>query len=269
MTPRKPKIGPCRNAIVEDGAVVVECPHGGTAPFVKLPWPVRGDRELRGLCDGCLRDADAADAAEDMRRRSDALDVLAGGPKMRGWNFETYPEDAVGLEAFAVGLRWLSEWRAGARRNLVLYGGVGGGKTGLAWCIIRDVVETDHTFDIEGKPDGLPDVGFVNFRDYLEEMKAAFGERREPDRRARSRTLLVLDDLGAERPTDFARNELASLVEHRYQHQLATIVTSNYALDELAERLGHDDPIIGQRIASRLIEDSVRFELVAPDRRLA
>ena len=78
--------------------------------------------------------------------------------------------------------------------------------------------------------------------------------------------MLALDDLGAERPTDFARDELATLVEHRYMQGLPTIVTS-YPPSKLAARLGHDDPEVGQRLVSRLTDDAVQIRFIGPDRR--
>ena len=42
--------------------------------------------------------------------------------------------------------------------------------------------------------------------------------------------------------------------EARYVAEHPIIVTSNYAPSELAQRLGHDDPVIGLRIVSRLTE---------------
>ena len=60
--------------------------------------------------------------------------------------------------------------------------------------------------------------------------------------------VLVFDDLGAEKPTDYTRSRLLSLLEARHDRQARTIITSNYTLNELAERLGDD------RVPSRLAQ---------------
>jgi len=78
----------------------------------------------------------------------------------------------------------------------------------------------------------------------------------------------VLDDIGAERCTDWARETLATLIEDRYTRELFTVFTSNYSPSRLAVRLGHDDPILGQRIDSRIVESCVQVGLDGPDRRL-
>jgi len=71
---------------------------------------------------------------------------------------------------------------------------------------------------------------------------------------------LCLDDLGAERLTDWAITKLDSLIDARYMSDdvLSTVITTNSTLSELSERL--------PRIASRLSEGVV-FELKGMDYR--
>ena len=60
--------------------------------------------------------------------------------------------------------------------------------------------------------------------------------------------LLVIDDIGSSRQTDWAANEIAALIERRYAHALPTLVTTNQTLDQIADN-------IDARTASRLRED--------------
>jgi len=80
---------------------------------------------------------------------------------------------------------------------------------------------------------------FVIWRNLLAEMTESFDSARrvttEPLRRL---PVLVLDDIGAEPPTDWRRDELATLIEERYQRRLPTIYTSNYDLVGLRLRFG-------------------------------
>lgn len=46
------------------------------------------------------------------------------------------------------------------------------------------------------------------------------------------------------------------------------IVTTNYSPSGLAQRLGQDDPVVGQRIVSRLIDGALRIKLDRADQRL-
>jgi hypothetical protein len=93
---------------------------------------------------------------------------------------------------------------------------------------------------------------FLYVRDFLSGIQAQFGSdsgavqgyidliANEP--------LLVLDDLGAERPTDWAVEQVRTLFDARYRKQLTTIVTTNFGSHaEIADA-------IGGAIASRLRE---------------
>lgn len=83
--------------------------------------------------------------------------------------------------------------------------------------------------------------------------------------------LLVLDDLGAEKVSDWTRETLTLVISERYDNGRVTIITSNFALGALAARLtppGDEDDPVGQRIASRIAESCVRVEVEGPDRRL-
>jgi DNA replication protein DnaC len=228
---------------------------GGT---LSLP----GGGRVALLCGPCREASDAEDAAEARARRTErALERAGRDARMRDWSLVTYPKDAAGLAAQRVAAEWLDGYRAGERRNLILHGGVGGGKTGLAWGMVRSLIELDEV-----------DALLVNFRQLLSELRQTFQDRQQglpiDYARAHRVPVLALDDVGAERPTDFAREELALVVEERYSYGRPTIVTSNYAPGDLIRRLGHDDVVIGQRIVSRLTENAVQYEVKARDRRL-
>ncbi len=72
---------------------------------------------------------------------------------------------------------------------------------------------------------------------------------------------LFLDDIGAEKPTEWAQQNLCLIIDQRYENMKKTIFTSNLSLDELSERLG-------ERIASRIAEMCVIIELKGKDRRI-
>ena len=88
--------------------------------------------------------------------------------------------------------------------------------------------------------------------------------------------LLVLDDLGAERPTAWGVEQIHSIIDQRYNSEnKPVIVTSNYRLAEIGERLNHPKDengrfpnVTGDRIVSRLAEMCQRIEIKGKDRRL-
>ena len=80
-------------------------------------------------------------------------------------------------------------------------------------------------------------------------------------RKYRDARLLLIDDLGAERrPTEFTEEINFRLINHRYEHHLPTLMTSNMRPKELSERLG-------DRVTSRLQEMCQRVPMEGNDRR--
>ncbi len=73
--------------------------------------------------------------------------------------------------------------------------------------------------------------------------------------------LLILDDLGAEKPTEWVRERMYEIVNQRYEWMRPIIVTSNLSPAQLAKQ-------VGQRVASRLMEMCEVVELDGRDRRL-
>lgn len=222
--------------------------------------------------------AEAAKADDGDRARS--LDVAlrrAGAtPRLRTQTLESHPDPA----ARAAAEEWIERYATGERCNLWLSGPVGTGKTGLAWGIVERLTResVDRYWSVpEDERSYEPHVPavLVRWADLLDDLKSSFdAERRalatgdvaDPSlvlERAKSVAILALDDLGRERPTPYAVEKLANLVEQRYQRLVPTIVTSNYSTRDLTARLGEGtSPIDGKRIVTRLIEGAVahRFE---------
>jgi DNA replication protein DnaC len=213
---------------------------------------------LSGLCPGCTAVEHEQERLELRRRRVEELmGRVRLGERVKSWSLETFPAvDRHGKAAFRAGHKWLERFRLGDRSGLLIQGPVGVGKTGLAWGLVKELITKDTV-----------EANMVVFRDLMDELHDALREGRRRDKRLRGIPVLFLDDLGAERPTDWTRDELATLVEHRWERGLTTGMTSNYSLAELADRLGRDDAMVGRRIVSRLQEGAARIRMEGPDRR--
>lgn len=134
---------------------------------------------------------------------------------------------------------------------LVFIGGYGCGKTHLAAAIANYQAER-----------GYPAM-FVVVPDLLDHLRAAFGPeaRTSFDQRfeeVRTTPLLVLDDLGTESATPWAREKLYQIINHRYVGRLPTVITASVSPDDL-------DP----RIRTRLLDETrcMIFPIIAPSYR--
>ncbi|GGQ45206.1 hypothetical protein GCM10010267_04300 [Streptomyces griseorubens] len=72
--------------------------------------------------------------------------------------------------------------------------------------------------------------------------------------------LLFLDDLGAAKTSEWTEELTYRLINHRYEHMLPTLITTNLPMEQLRVTLG-------DRVASRLAEMTERVILDGPDRR--
>lgn len=150
------------------------------------------------------------------------------------------PDDLDGpaLDAF-------TEWRQNPNRNLLVFGPVGTGKTHMAYAITRHAhmcgLFPKVTSMVEMLSSLRPDGG------------AILSNYQEPQ-------ILLVDDLGAEKLTDWAFEQLNAIVDYRWRNQLPMIVTSNLSPQQLKD-------IAGERAWSRLQDDAVAVTLTGADRR--
>jgi DNA replication protein DnaC len=231
------------------------CPDGAEVPVFELAGSV-----FTARCPACqeadeLREREEERAARLASCRRELARRLP--EQQRAWSLESFADgvDEADLEARDAVLAWLGEYLSGDRHGLYLHGDVGRGKTGLAVGLARELAE------------GAVEAWVVNWRDWLARLRDSYSDASRRPEPLEPVEVLVLDDLGAERPTDHARQELATVVERRYGARLATVATSNMRPTQLARALGHDDPVVGQRIVSRLTDDATIVEVRGRQRR--
>lgn len=145
------------------------------------------------------------------------------------------------------------------RRGCLLLGSVGTGKTHLGAAIIAALAAQGRLVNQYGQLQAR----FSVVPELLDALRATIGHpgADDPLRPLLDVPLLVLDDLGAEKPSEWVVDRLYVLVNARYNAELVTVATSNYSLDELADR-GYE------RMVSRLCEGSTVVRLSGADQRL-
>ena len=137
------------------------------------------------------------------------------------------------------------------RNGLIYYGTPGSGKTHLAAAIANDFASK-----------GIP-VLFGTFVDHLERIRAEFdgGGANDYLNEMENINLLVIDDLGQEKDSEWVRQTLYQVVNRRYERMLPTVITTNLSQDGLANHLGHP-------VYSRLYEMCGTIEMGASDYRM-
>ena len=177
-------------------------------------------------CDVCRE----GEKAEGEQRAADTRWARVRVPSAYdGCSFETFEPVPDTANALAVCRQWARELRAGTDlpQGLLLRGNPGAGKTHLAVAILREVVWSDR------RKRAL----FLNVPAWLNALRESYGEG-EPPPNPSGYDLVVLDDLGAEQWSEWARDRIYGLVNQREQQRGLVIVTTNHDWATLAGRVG-------------------------------
>ena len=175
--------------------------------------------------------------------RADRLRAQAGLPTPETgarWMFDTYVD--VNPRAAKTRER-VRAWVAGGVPWLLLHSrGKGTGKTHLACAAADALMEAGHAVVYASVPQLMTDFGAAIGAD-RERREAGIHDIYESRYQAlRQRllgaTVLVLDELGRHRPTEFAEETLYEIISSRYASRTRLIVTTNAGRTELDERIG-------------------------------
>lgn len=137
--------------------------------------------------------------------------------------------------AFHACKNWAQSFKASSP-SLIIYSEVfGSGKTHLAACVANYLLHERHV-----------DVRFTKASYILMELRATFDRGSREDemdvlRRILSPTLLVIDDLGVDSPTDWTASAFWSIFDKRQEMKLPVVITTHYSPDDegtLANRIG-------------------------------
>lgn len=163
-----------------------------------------------------------------MRQKQGLLERYSNLGLLRHYSFETLcpagrPQSADGFPmAYEAARSYANE----PQGWLVLVGPVGSGKTHLACAIANERLS-------RGEP-----VFYVSAADLLDHLRAAFSPGSDVSyddlfSQVRGAPLLVLDDVRAEGASEWARQKLEQILNHRYNLRLPTVITTDAAPDEL------------------------------------
>ena len=196
-----------------------------------LPHPCRCEQER----------LDREAAEQEARRHHQAVaDLKRRGftdPAMRGW---TFANDNGKCPQMKHAHFYVENWPTMQEENIgyLLWGGVGTGKSYFAGCIANALMEQEVA------------VRMTNFALILNDLTASFEGRNEYIARLCRAPLLILDDFGMERGTEYGLEQVYNVVDSRYRSRRPLIVTTNLSLQDLQ----HPQDTAHARIYDRLLE---------------
>jgi len=134
------------------------------------------------------------------------------------------------------------------------WGNVGAGKTYTAAILANELMKRHFV-----------EVLFLKMPEAVARIKKTFGsDKKNPDKdlfdKMREVEMLILDDLGIEKVSDWLADEIYQVVEHRYSNNLPMIITSNQSLSDIGQ-------VYREQVASRITQKTKSIHFTQTDKR--
>ena len=194
----------------------------------------------------CACQAEAHERQEQERKHREFLDMVERNrsvglpdPELRKHTFEN--DLGYNAKQIAIAKQYVQHWEEFQKSStgLLLFGNVGTGKSFIAGCIANALLDK-----------GVP-VIMTNFSRILNKLTDMYaGDRNTYIDGFNRYPLMIIDDLGIERNSEFAREQVFSVIDSRYRSQLPMIVTTNLSL----KKLKNPEDMARARIYDRVLE---------------
>lgn len=217
-----------------------------------------GESFVMGRYCKCKQEQDRKEEEERERQRKERVirELKVKGfdrADMQNWTFEN--DDQKHPKATALAKRYCNNFERVKEKGtgLVFYGNVGSGKTYLAACIANELMSK-----------GIP-VLMTNFSQIINTISGSYDGKQAYIDSMSNFDVLIIDDLGAERYTEYAQEIVFSVIDTRIRLKKPLIVTTNLSIGELS----NTKDITKERIYSRVLERCYPIEVSGEDRRKA
>jgi DNA replication protein DnaC len=172
------------------------------------------------------------------------------GERFENCRFETFAKRPGTEKAFRLAYDYAERFELYGAESLLIWGDPGNGKSHLAAAVC-------HVLKARGK---IP--VFQTMTELLERIRATFGRQAKEHEREimtalQDCDLLVLDDLGAEKVSDWTLDVLFRIIDGRYRAKKPTLFTTNFSPTELLHRFMPDKSLTEHEIAARRIHDRI------------
>jgi DNA replication protein DnaC len=171
--------------------------------------------------------------------------------EMQNWTFDN--DDGENTALSLAMRKYVENFREFRKtgKGLLLYGPVGTGKSFMAACVVNALIDKGHPCLM------------TNFSRLTNAINSTWDEKQEYIDSLNRYTLLIIDDLGAERKSEFMQEMVFNIIDSRYRSGLPFIITTNLSADEIKK----PQEVNYARIYDRILERCFPVEISGVSRR--
>ena len=147
--------------------------------------------------------------------------------RFRQDNLDNYKTTSANAETVKLSNKWLAsvEQYVEDGQGLYIVGATGSGKTHLAQALLKRAVYTHNLSGMFITADKYIQLAYNEIK-FGDELPEGYEDPNTMKYLQETFDIVVIDSLGSERPTDFTKRTIISLLESRYHEKLTTIITS-------------------------------------------
>lgn len=208
---------------------------------------------VRCICSCKLKEIEAEKEREKREEYDRKRRICFAETNMGKWTFEN--DDRSNAKLSDAVKRYcdnFAEFKSEGK-GLLFYGDVGTGKTYFAACIANALIDKGYN------------VLMTNFATLTNKIQGMFEGKQEYINSLNRYQLLILDDLGAERKSEFMQEQVFNIIDARYRSGLPFIITTNLSAEELKKT----SDIGYSRIYDRILEKCFPIRVDGQSRRRA
>ena len=202
----------------KDGFLHCSVCHAKTQTKIKV---LGREKKVRCICQCRQKEIDAHKKQDEEKEIERRRKICFTGTDMKDWNFGN---DDLKNPVLSATMKRYADNFAEHRQDgtgLLMWGGCGTGKTYYAACIANELITKGYS------------VHMTNFATLINRIQGTFDEKQDIINDLNRYSLLIIDDLGAERRSEYMQEAVFNIIDARYRTGKPLIITTNLSINEI------------------------------------